>query len=131
MRETLREELREGFEEHLEKTVASVQEPVQEPVQESLLRLPCVQDEIIDELALLVNLISENHFILGTAVGLYCPSISNYMLKSFLVVPSLILLKNRHWFTTEDSGKWPALLALVTLIGISNAYTLYSLSTLL
>lgn len=122
MREALREELREGFEEHLEKS-QPVQEPVEEAIQE--LKLPSVQDEIIDELALLANLIYENHFILGTAFGLYYPSISKYMLKSFLLVPSFILLKNRHWFSTEDAGKWPSLLLLICLTGILNAYIFY------
>ena len=135
MRESLRDSLREGFEEHLEKTVPTVTEPVAEPVTEPvtepLTEILSVEDEIRNELQLVVNVISESSLLLGISLGIYLPSFAKCILGSTLVVPTLILVKNRHWFSREDTKKWPALLTLVTLSGISNAYIMYSLSKVL
>jgi hypothetical protein len=127
MRENLRDSLREGFEEHLDKTVPPVTEPVltepvTEPVPEPVTKEASVQDEIKNEIILAANVISESSLLLGISLGLYLPSLAKYILGSTLLLPTLILVKNNHWFTKEDKEKWLSLLSLVTLSGILNAY---------
>ena len=118
MRESLREELREGFEEYLEKTEPAITEPLTEPVTKEI----SVQDEIKSELILVANIISDSSLLLGISLGLYLPPLAKYILGSTLLLPTLILVKNSHWFRIEDKEKWISLLSLVTLSGILNAY---------